>query len=131
MVIAIAGAILAISSFPIENSYKGKAQLVQRMRIDDASALFGESGTPVGSPQELIIEDPRAFTGDKTPEGAAIVNEGYLEKNKIYPLQIKTVSYVAGLARIGGIAMFVLSGGLGLWLRRRAGKVSRSSPVLN
>lgn len=119
-VVAIAGLLLAIATFPMASSYEGKAKLVQRMRIDDASALFGEAGTPVGSPQKLIIDDPKAFSGSKTPEGAEIVDEGYLEKNKIYPLQLQTVTYVTGLARIAGVVMLVVSGFLGWFLRKRS-----------
>lgn len=129
-IVAIAGALLAIATFPTESSFASRAKLVQRMRIDDASALFGDEGTPIGSPQRMIIDDAKAFTGKKTEEGAEIVDEGYREKNKIYPLQLQTVSYLAGLARLGGGAAFAIAGLVGFWARRRARK-SRPAPALD
>lgn len=129
-IVAIAGALLAIATIPIESSFSSRAKLVQRMRIDDASALFGDEGTPVGSPQKLIIDDAKAFTGKKAEGGAEIVDEGYLEKNKIYPLQLQTVSYVAGLARLGGGTAFLLAGLIGLWARGRAHRIMKA-PAAN
>lgn len=117
--VAIVGILLAVATFPAESSFSSRARLVQRMRIDDASSLFGEEGTPIGSPQKLIIDDPKAFNGKKTADGAEIVDEGYLEKNQIYPLQMQTVSYVSGLARIGGVTAFLVAGLVGLLARRR------------
>lgn len=129
LVAAALGAIVAIGSFPVESSYSGKAQLVQRVRKDAADDLFESSGSPVGSPQLLIIEDPKAFTGEKSPEGAAFVDEGYLEMNKIYPLQMKTVSYVAGLARLGGGAVLVVGLVVGWWSRRRYRNIGTTHPT--
>lgn len=118
--VAIVGVLLAVASVSIESSYAAKAKLVQRMRIDEATSLFGDEGTPIGSPQKLIIDDSKAFNGKKTAEGAEIVDEGYLEKNKIYPLQMQTVAYVSGLVRIAGGVAFLLAGLVGLWARRRS-----------
>lgn len=118
-VLATAGLMVGIASIPLESSYRGKARLVQRMRIDEASALFGEPGTPVGSPQRLIIEDGQAFTGSKTADGAEIVDEGYLEKNKIYPLQLQTVTFVAGWVRVLGFGFAVAGFLVGWWVRKR------------
>jgi len=72
-----------------------KSKLVQRIEVDPSAELFGELGTPIGSPQRMIIEDKSAFINAKSPEGAEYVSEAYLKKNNIYPLQVQTVEYIA------------------------------------
>lgn len=114
------GLLAAAISYPVESSYASRAKLVQRVRADAADALFGGEATPVGSPQRLIIDDPKAFTG-KTSEGGALeVDEGYLEKNGIYPLQMQTVSYVAGLVRLAGVVLAVVGVLAAVLVGRRA-----------
>ncbi len=129
LVAMILGVTIAITTVAVESTYAGKAKLVQRVRKDAGSDLFGDSGTPVGSPQLLIIDDRRAFTGDKTPTGAEIVDESYLEKSKTYPLQLKTVMYVSGLVRLASL----LAAGVGLLVyvlvRRRNGVQLKASTI--
>ncbi|MBL8060684.1 MAG: hypothetical protein JNK63_08235 [Chthonomonas sp.] len=104
IVLVVAVGVL-IGSVPIEKSYESKASLVQRIQVDEAASLFGEAGTPIGSPQMLIIEDSGAFLEGKSKEGARLVSEGYLSDKKIYPLQLQTVHVVARYTRIGaGVA---------------------------
>jgi hypothetical protein len=112
--------VVFLGTWIVEGHYAGKAQLVQRMETSAASDLFDSAGVPIGSPQRLIIEDPRAFTGEKTAEGAAIVSENLLRERGIYPLQMQTVSYVAGLTRIGSGLVGLAAGLALLWRRRRS-----------
>ena len=105
----------------LEENYSKKALVVQRVKVDkDAGDLFGGDAahTPVGSPQELIIEDPKAFLDARGPEGTKLVDEDYLQENKIYPLQLKTVRVVSEYARYGFVAL-ALFGALLLWIGSR------------
>lgn len=114
------GLLAAAISYPVESNYAARAKLVQRVRSDAADALFGGEPTPVGSPQKLIIDDAKAFTGKSTSGGAAMVDEGYLEKHAIYPLQLQTVSYVAGLVRLAGLGLAMAGVLVGALVGRRA-----------
>lgn len=110
------------ASFVVESSYAGRAKLIQRIKPHDKAMaeLLGEAGEPIGSPQEIIVDDPAAFLpAPEGYEGPAMVNDAYLQEKGIYPLQLKTVRYVAGLARWGflGAALVALVGLL--WLRKR------------
>jgi hypothetical protein len=118
--LAILSVATFVGSFFVERHYQGKAQLIQRVRRDAATDLFGDTGVPVGSPQLMIIDDRKAFTGSRASNGAAEVDEAYLERNGIYPLQMKTVSYVSGLVRGVSAVGAALMGLVALWIRRRA-----------
>ena len=119
-IVFVGGIGVLLALIPVEKSYESKASLIQRFQVDEAASLFGEAGTPIGSPQMLIIEDSGAFLEGKTPGGARMVNEGYLTKRKIYPLQLQTVHVVARYTRIGAGVAALLTGGLLLLLKRRA-----------
>jgi hypothetical protein len=116
----ILAGLVAIGSLIVERSYAGRAQLIQRVEVDTAAAgLFGESTpTPIGSPQMMIVDDPKAFMpGNPSPKQ---VNEAYLREHDIYPLQLKTVSFVAGATRMAGGIVMVLTGLIAWFLGRRA-----------
>jgi hypothetical protein len=111
-VVATLSLIVLVASWPVVSGYEGRASLIQRVVVDKtAGDLFGDANEPVGSPQELIIDDPKAFVSGSGPNGSKLVSESYLQEYKIYPLQIKTVRYVAGLVRLGagvGLALGLL-----------------------
>jgi hypothetical protein len=90
----------------IRDSYKSRAVLTQRVQIDQAGAtLFGDGTTPIGSPQLMIIDDPKAIVGQpKSKDGPRQVDDAYLKTHGIYPLQLKTVDYTLHLAQITLIA---------------------------
>ncbi|MCH8275250.1 MAG: hypothetical protein IH851_10715 [Armatimonadetes bacterium] len=108
-----------VVTIPVYQSYASRAQLIQRVEVDEASfLLLGEPGTFIGSPQMMIIDDSGAFIEGEGPEGARLVNDIYLRENGIYPLQLKTVGFVMGLARwVSGGAIALALGGL--WFLRR------------
>jgi hypothetical protein len=119
LTVAVVSAIVLAGSFPYVSSLDSKARTIQRVRVDEGAALFGETGEKIGSPQRMVIDDPKAFIGEGPVDGVWQVDEGYLQKQGIYPLQMQTVNYTAGLARLGsGIGL-----GIGLiawwWARRR------------
>ncbi len=101
------------------NTYPGKAKLIQRIEKNEGADLFGETGTPIGSPQQYIIEDPKAFTGKKTTDGAEEVDEKYLRDNKIYPLQLQTVRFIAQQSQLVSGATFILSLIVFFWSKKR------------
>lgn len=98
-----------------------KSVLGQRVRFDPTvDALFGDSGQPVGSPQHFVVLDRGMLTGALTPEGAQIVDENYLERTGTYPLQLKTVRFVALYARVGCAGLVAFSLLVWWWVRVRA-----------
>jgi len=96
----------------IRESFNRRAIMTQRVQIDAAGAsLFGDGATPIGSPQPMIIDDPKAIVHQPKPkDGIRQVDDAYLEAHKIYPLQMKTVDYFVGLVRLGLIAGATIGG---------------------
>ena len=99
-VLLVTGVLVLLGSFPVRAHYAGQAQLIQRVETSDADDLFGGEGTPIGTPQRMIITDPKAFLEGETPEGARRVSENYLKANEIYPLQLQTVDFGVSVARL-------------------------------
>lgn len=100
------------------------AALVQRVEPSAAASLFGEEdgpGTPIGSPQRLIVRDPAAFLPGEGEGGVRFVNETYLRERGVYPLQVKTVELVRNLVALGAGLAALVFGGLWLWARGRTG----------
>ena len=113
-IVASISMVAMLGSFIAEPQYQGRAKLVQRIHQDPGAALFDEVGTPIGSPQMMIIEDPKAFLNQKDASGAELVSENYLTKNKIYPLQLQTVSFVIRSVRLVAFGAFAVAA-VGLW----------------
>ena len=84
----------------IEDQLASRASLYQRVEVSAESQLFGEKGTPIGTPQEMIINDPKAILPGEE-HGAKLVDEKYLREQGIYPLQLKTVRFFGHWSRIG------------------------------
>lgn len=109
---------------------ESRAVLAQRVdpHPPDLALVLGEAGTPIGSPQRLLIFDDRAFLDGTAPDGARIVSEKYLQQNSIYPLQLKTVTFFRDACMIGfGVAALLFGV---LWWRTsrpRAAKVLTSA----
>lgn len=99
------------------------AALVQRVEPAGAvGALFGDTGspgTPIGSPQRLIVRDEKAFLPGQGEDGVRYVSETYLRENGVYPLQVKTVELVRNLVVGASVAALLFFGGLWVWARRR------------
>lgn len=117
--LALLAAIALIATFPIRQSFASRAQLIQRVEPSAAADLFGDAGTPIGSPQMLIIDDASAFLPD-VPGEARRVDETKLREKGIYPLQLQTVDYLIAWVRGGaGAAMGLFGLGWVLLGRRR------------
>lgn len=119
------------AAFAVEASYASKGQVIQRIAPYEPAVaeMLGEKGELVGSPQKLIITDRAAFLPGKSSSGAALVDDSYLKKQGIYPLQVKTVHYVAGLAKLGLLAMLAI-GGMMLVVVKRCSRCAVSRPSL-
>lgn len=122
-VLAVLALLALIVSLSVGTLLLRDAVLVQRVEPSaGASALFGDSsgpGTPIGSPQRLIVRDEAAFLPGEGPGGARYVSETYLRERGVYPLQAKTVELVRLLAALGSAAALLVCGGLWLWAGRR------------
>ncbi|SMB80222.1 hypothetical protein [Deinococcus hopiensis] len=119
-------AVLALLALPISVLVSGgmtqHAALVQRVEPSaNAEALFGGDGgpgTPLGSPQRVIIRDEKAFLPGTGENGARFVSEAYLREHGLYPLQVKTVEFVRNVVAAVSLAALLLFGALWMWARR-------------
>ena len=120
-IVFILGLIGLAGSIIVPARLSSQAQLIQRMTPYDAdiAALTGDVGTPIGEPQQMIITDQAAFLPGKLDSGARQVNDNYLKEKGIYPLQVKTVNYVAGLVRLAAASALVVGLIAFLWANSR------------
>ena len=126
-VLAILALISIVVTFPIEGTYASKAKLIQRVEKNECASLFGDEGTKIGSPQQMIIEDPKAFMGEPNAEGIYQVDDKYLKDNNIPPLQLKTVSFVLSMARMGLGAALLILGASAFFLWKKSLKTAAPS----
>ena len=122
--LAVLALLVLLLSFVVGGVLTRDATLVQRVEPNAAGALFGEAdspGTPIGSPQLLIVRDQAAFLPGEGEGGARFVNETYLRESGQYPLQVKTVELIRNLVALGSGVAALLFGAVWLWARRRAG----------
>lgn len=123
--LAVLALVALLGSLAVGTAMTRGATLVQRVEpAASAEALFGGDtgpGTPLGSPQRVVIRDEGAFLPGTAPGGARYVSEAYLRENGLYPLQVKTVEFIRNLVAAVSLAALLLFGGLWAWARRRLG----------
>ncbi|MCC7435923.1 MAG: hypothetical protein IT363_14660 [Methanoregulaceae archaeon] len=109
-ILAVLSLAVLVGAFWQESSLIGKAELTQRIKPHDPAMaeLLGEVGTPIGEPQRMIIEDASVILPGKGDQGQRLVNDTLMLEKGVYPLQEKTVSYVAGLVKLGSATGAVL-----------------------
>lgn len=114
--LATVSVLLLVATAIYQSNLESNAILVQRVKPHDQATadLLGEVGTPIGSPQRMIVSDQRAFLPGKGEQGERFVNDDYLKEHDVYPLQAKTVGYVGGLVKLG-LAGIALVGFLAAW----------------
>jgi hypothetical protein len=120
-VIALLAVMIAVV---VAASLTSRAVLVQRLEPSNSaiSSLFGDGadgannasggGTPIGSPQLLIIDDQAAFLPGTAAGGARLVSDTYLREKSIYPLQAKTVVFFRDIVVASALAAALVFGGL-------------------
>lgn len=116
---AVLSFLVGVATVPVESSYASRAVLMQRMQKSAGDDLFGDQGTAIGSPQQFIVDDPKAILNEKGQNGVTLLDENYLLEHKIHPLELQTVHYVAGLIRTASLGVGVVLLILGLFLRAR------------
>ncbi|GHF28929.1 hypothetical protein HNQ07_000928 [Deinococcus metalli] len=124
----LALALLGVT-FVVSAGLTRSAELVQLVQPAEGGSadLFGTSsgpGTPIGSPQVMIIRDPAAFLEGRSEAGARYVSDTYLKQNSIYPLQLKSVALIRTVVTLSCVAAAALFGVL-WWLARRNGAAGR------
>lgn len=119
-VVAALALVVLIGAFWQEWSLLGRAELVQRMKVHEPAMaeLLGEVGTPIGEPQRMIIFDSSVFLEARGDQGQRLVDDTLMQERGVYPLQEKTVGFVAGLVKLGSVAVAVLAI-LASWLLAR------------
>ncbi len=119
-VVAILASITVVLALGFGAWFESRAVNVQRIdpHPADLAALLGEAGTPIGSPQRLLIFDEQAFVAGTSPDGAKMVSETYLLEKNIYPLQWKTLEFVRNIMVLVAGLVGVLALGLTWFLRR-------------
>lgn len=123
LAIAVLSGIAIVGASIVRSGYAGKAQLIQRVEYDAASAeLLGTPGTFVGSPQPMIIEDPKAFVKGNGPQGSKLVDEKYLRDHSIYPLQLQTVDFLADNTRYAATVALIVSAVVAIFAKIRLKK---------
>jgi len=117
LAIAILCALGLIALRFVRSSYTNRAVMTQRVQVDSADKLFGDGPTLIGSPQPMIIDDPKAVVGTK--DGIRQVDDAYLQSHHIYPLQLKTVDFTITWTRILCLAGLVVGALAFVLLTRR------------
>lgn len=122
-------AVLGVIAFLAGSLYGSQAQLVQLVRPDTAATadLFGAvegspgglPGTPIGSPQHLIIRSADAFLPGQGEGGVRYVSQTKLRDLGEYPLQQKTVFFFRNASALGFLALSAVLGLLASWRQSR------------
>lgn len=128
-ILGLAGMLLGVvgllGSTIARQVYSTQAALIQRVTVadPDLAALTGDATNPIGEPQMLIISDPKAFVAGTGPRNSRLVDDDYLKSNGIYPLQLKTVHFVANSVALGAAIVSIVGIGLLLFVKSRACKL--------
>ena len=98
-----------------------KAVVAQRIKPHDPAIaeLLGEVGTPIGSPQPIVLLDRSAVMDAKGPGGEVLLDDDKLQASGQYPLQKQTVQFVGSLVVYGALAVAAFSLAAGALVRRR------------
>lgn len=110
-VLAVLSLVALGGAFWQESRLVSQAELTQRIKPHDPAMaeLLGEVGTPIGEPQRMIIDDESVILPGKGEQGQRLVNDTLMQEKGVYPLQEKTVSYVAGLVKLGSAIVAILA----------------------
>lgn len=121
IIVTVLAAIAFIGTFAVDSwatSKSGEYQLVEPRTTED---LFGDGGVglEIGSPQVFVVLDEKAIYPSPEGDTKKYLNKTYLDEHNIYPLQLQTVKFSTGSARLAsGIALVVGVAGL-LFVRKK------------
>lgn len=114
--IALLSVIGLIAGWAIEQDMKSKSGQYQLVKTSAEGALFGDAYEKIGTPQTFVVLDPSTVLA-ANDQGVKQLSEDKLKERNLPPLQLKTVSFVAGLSRLGfgaglviGLLMALLPG---------------------
>lgn len=103
----------------IESDLKGKSGTYQLVKTSAEGALFGDSYENIGTPQTFVILDRGTLIEELNAEGVKMLSEDKLKEKDLPPLQLKTVTFITGLTRLGFGALLVIGLGVSFWLSRK------------
>lgn len=119
LVTAILSLLVAIATFPMEAQAKGRAKTYQIVKKSPEAALFGDVGEKIGSPQEYIVDDPSVILPQPAEDGVLLLDDDVMKQKGVYPVQLQTVKFVLGTARMASFILGALTlGGWWFWTRR-------------
>ncbi len=110
--------IIGVGSFPVEQHHRSHAGTYQLVKPSPEAALFGEVGEPIGTPQVYVVFDKAAvLEGDIN--GVKLLSDDHFKKTGTYPVQMKTVEFLASQVRLGTAVGAVVALGMILFARRK------------
>lgn len=108
-----------IAGWFVESDLKGKSGTYQLVKTSAEGALFGDAYENIGTPQTFVILDRGTLIEEPNDEGVKMLSEDKLKEKDLPPLQLKTVTFITGLTRLGFGALLVVGLGLSFWLSRK------------
>lgn len=122
LLLLVMGVLGAVGAEVVLRVYRGRAVLAQRVTLPDPDVadLFGSEPTPLGSPQLYVLQGSEALVPGSGKDGKpALLDQGVLDRTGQYPLQLKTVEFVARAVQIASALDLVTAWVLLLVLSRR------------
>ena len=108
-----------IAGWFIESDLKRKSGTYQLVKTSAEGALFGDAYENIGTPQTFVILDRGTLIEEPNDEGVKMLSEDKLKEKDLPPLQMKTVTFIAGMSRLGFGALLIVGLGVSLWLSRK------------
>lgn len=98
-----------------------KAVTAQRIRPHDPAIaeLLGEVGTPIGSPQPMVLLDRSAVLDQKGPNGEVLLDDDKMKAAGQYPLQKQTIQFVGRFVVLTSLAVGMIAFVASSLVRRR------------
>lgn len=108
-----------IAGWFVESDLKGKSGTYQLVKTSAEGALFGDAYENIGTPQTFVILDRGTLIEEPNDEGVKMLSEDKLKEKDLPPLQLKTVTFITSLTRLGFGALLVIGLGVSIWLSRK------------
>lgn len=89
-----------IAGWAVERDMTAKSGEYQLVKASSEGALFGNPYESIGTPQVFVVLDKSAVI-EADEENPARLNEDVLKAKGTPPLQLKTVTFIVGVSRMG------------------------------